>query len=615
MVTMHARTDHYPLKNARLRFKLLATLGILFSVALLAWSWTATLGILKTHRPSSFCRLLGDDLWAIFQYNRGLFILVYLFQAAGYLGIYVTARVLFKRTSLRRRIKNLVLFIATALTLLNQLVWVTAPFVRFAQTTAGYIGLAAAVALVAMTLPPLVQMWFYQRWKHPKKTRVVIVGGGFAGLYTALGLDAALGYHKDLEIVLVDKKNFFLFPPLLPSAAVGTVETRQVTHSFRRIFETTNVHYEKGTVTSIDPAEHLLRMHLNVTPDEKDANAGVTDIEMAFDYLVLAPGSTNQTFNTPGALEHAFFMKELTDAMKVRNRIIDCFEKAAVVADEKVKRELLRFAIVGGGPTGIEIATEIRDLIHEVLLKRYPEIQSSWLEIAIIQSGPQVLPGWSETIVRRTTRQLGRLGIKLILNDRVMEVQHSAVILKQGPPVAARTIIWCAGVQPSPLLKNCGLPLDKSGRVPVNEFLQVQGHTSIFALGDSTTFTDPATGKPLPALGQVAFQQGSHMAKNLVRLLQGEPLQPFRYFNFGSLVSVGEHYAAVDLLGIKLSGFLGWFVWRTLYLAKIVGFSNKVRIMVDWTLDLLIERSISQLQEREPQSARAPEQKPVEMAT
>jgi NADH dehydrogenase len=252
--------------------------------------------------------------------------------------------------------------------------------------------------------------------------------------------------------------------------------------------------------------------------------------------------------------------------------------------------------VVGGGPTGFENATESQDLSQEVLLKRYPEIHSEHPEVSIIQSGPQVLPGWPDGVVRTTTRQLQKLGIKLVLNNRVTEVRHNAVVLKDGPPIATRSILWCAGVKPSPLLSACGLPLDKSGRVPVDEFLRVAGYENLFVLGDSALCLG-SDGKPLPPLGQVAFQQGDHMAGNLARLLCGEPLEPFKYFNFGALVSVGEHYAAVDLLGIKLTGFIGWFVWRTLYLAKMIGVSTKIRIMVDWTLDLFIERSIAVIDE------------------
>jgi len=600
------KTDTYSLKNALVSFKLLSTAAILFSIALLGWSWYVSLSVLKFNRPSDMCVLLGDDLWALAHYKSGLFGLLIFFQIVAYGGLYLTSRVLFARTSLRRRMKNLIQAVATTLLVLNLLVWCTAPLLRFSQTIAGYVGLATAVAMIALCLPPLYQMWFYKRWPNPKPSRVVIVGGGFAGVYAALGLDKALGYHPHLSITVIDRKNFFLFPPLLPSAATGTIEMPQVTQSYRRIFETTNIQYKKATVTQIDPKTQTVRMHVHLEGEDLNGEPAGSEVDLPYDYLVLAPGSTNQTFNTPGAEDHAIFVKELIDAIRIRNRIIDCFERAAVVLDETIRRELLHFAVVGGGPTGVEIATEIQDLIHEVLLKRYPEIHREHPQVSIIQSGPQVLPGWLDSVVRRTTDQLKKLGVKLVLNNRVTEVRHNAVVLKDGPAIATRTILWCAGVKPSPLLANCSLPLDKSGRVPVDNCLRAPGHENVFVLGDSALCIGE-DGKPLPPLGQVAFQQGDHMAKNLARLLCREPIQPFKYFNFGALVSVGEHYAAVDLLGVKLTGFIGWFVWRTLYLVKMIGLSTKVRIMVDWTLDLLIERSIAVIDEAPHAAADSPE--------
>ncbi len=606
------KTENYSLKNASLGFKLFATAAILFSVALLGWTWYVSLSVINFNRPSDMCRLLGDSLWALSQYKKGLFWVLVFFQAVAYGGLYVTSRVLFAKTSLRRRMKKLLQASATTLVLLDQLVWFTAPFIRTSQTLAGYIGMASAIAMIGLTLPPLFQLWFYTRWTSAAPKRVMIVGGGFAGVYAALGLDSALGYHPNLEIVLIDKKNYFLFPPLLPSASVGTIETRQVTQSYRRIFETTNIQYKKATVTRVDPERNTVAMHVHLEEEDMASARSAFEVGLHYDYLILAPGAVNQTFNTPGVEENALFMKELIDAVKIRDRIIDCFERAAVVQDDAIRRELLRFAVVGGGPTGVELATEIRDLIHEVLIKRYPEVHQDHPEIYIVQSGPQVLPGWPEKVIQTTTEQLKRLGIKLILNDRVTEVRANAVVLKDGPTISARTILWCAGVKPSPLMAACGLPLDKSGKVPVDEYLRPADHKNVFVLGDSALCLDSKTGKACPPLGQVAFQQGDHMAANLTRLLHGKPLKPFKYFNYGALVSVGEHYAAVDLLGVKLTGFIGWFVWRTLYLAKIIGLSTKIRIVIDWTLDLFIERSIAQLEDL-PHDARPSTPKPPEL--
>ena len=349
------------------------------------------------------CVLLGDDLWALAHYKTGLFAVLIIYQAVAYVILYGISRLLFARTALRRRMKVFLQAAATTLLALDQLVWFTAPFIRFAQSIAGYVGLASAVAMIALTLPPLFQMWFYKRWPNPKPARVVIVGGGFAGVYAALGLDKALGYHKHLDITVIDRKNFFLFPPLLPSAAVGTIEMPQVTQSYRRIFETTNIHYKKATVTQIDPKPR--RAHACASGRGR-YGAGRTRRGSGPGLRLSCPGAglDQSDLQHQGAEDHAIFVKELKDAIQIRNRIIDCFERAAVVQDETVRRELLRFAVVGGGPTGIEIATEIHDLIHEVLLKRYPEIHKDHPEVSIIQSGPQILPGWPDSVV------LGRPG-------------------------------------------------------------------------------------------------------------------------------------------------------------------------------------------------------------
>ncbi len=589
--------DNYSLKNASWKFKAGTTFWLALSIAVLIWSWFISYTVIDWYSTTlRHHRMLGEELFELAWTKIGIFGSLFALQAVSYIGLLIVSKKLLRRSTLRRRIRKATAFMATTLVVLNLLAWLTLPVSAIARSTVGPLGILTTILIVLMPLPGVWQMWFYRRWNPssdaPKK--VVVVGGGFAGLYTALGLDSALGYHSKLDLTVIDRNNFFLFPPLLPSAAVGTIEMQQVTYPFRRIFETTNITFKKGAVISINPNERRVRMHVHLNDDmaqEKPESSG-QDIE--YDYLVLAPGSVSQTFNTKGVDENALFLRELEDTMRVRNRIIECFEAAATASDKVLQRQLLRFAIVGGGPTGVEIATEIRDLIHEVLLRRYPEVDPSWPEISVIQSGPQILPGWSEDVVKKTAKQLEKLGVRILLNTRVVEVQTHAVLLKDGTSVDARTCLWCAGVQPSALMTSSGLPLDKTGRAVITDDLRVAEFSNVFVLGDAAACLNKETDKYLPPLGQVAFQQGDHTAKNLVRLLQGRPTKPFQYFNFGSLVSVGEHYAAVNLLGVQLSGIIGWFVWRTLYLSKIIGMSNRIRIVIDWTLDLLIERSITQ---------------------
>jgi NADH dehydrogenase len=498
---------------------------------------------------------------------------------------------LFQRVALPRRVRAFVTWMLLALAAADVLCWLLLPILAAARTFLGPVVLALGLGLAYLVARPLGDMWLYLRWRVPSRPepfRVVIVGGGFAGLYTAIELDRLLGHHPRLEIVVLDKRNYFLFPPLLPSVATGSIETRQVTYPFRRIFEATNVIFRKETVESID----LVARQVHTRADVDEA-AVPCHRALSYDLLVLAPGSDTQTFRTPGVAEHAFFMRELGDAVAVRNHIIDCFELAAQEVSAERRARLLRFVVAGGGPTGVELVAEIRDLIEHILFIRYPEVRREEVELVLVQSARQLLPGWHPTVVERATDQLQRLRVRVLTGRKVQAVGDFSVTLDGGEVLGTRTTVWCAGVKPAGLLSAVELPKHPSGRIPVEEDLRVPGHPDVFVLGDASLAHHQ--GEPLPPLGQVAFQQGTHTGRNIARLVRGLRPRPFRYFNYGALVSVGEHFAAVDLLGVRISGALAWFVWRSLYLTKLVGFGNKVRVMLDWTLDLLVERSISQI--------------------
>jgi NADH dehydrogenase len=521
-----------------------------------------------------------------------------------FVGLGVEAAVLrnlLGRVSLRRRMLGFLRATIVALFAIDLLAWVLLPFREVALSAAGFIEFVTTWSYVALALVPLKAMWIFERWaKAPDKPlEVVVVGGGFAGLYTALGIDKRLGYHDSLKMTLVDVRNYFLFPPLLPSAASGAIEVRQVTYPFRRLLENSNIGFKKAEVVHVDVATRQITMRV-------DTRKGPTTSVIKYDALVLAPGSVTQTFGTPGVEEHGFFMRELQDAVAVRNQVVDCFERAAALVSQPANDEgfavkaLLTFVVVGAGPTGVELATELIDLIHNVLLKSYAEIEDSLPRVVLVQSAPQILPGWDAALVKATTRQLKSLGVELLLDAAVASVAFDVVTLKDGTAIAARTCAWCAGVKAHPLLAASGLPLGPGGRVTVGPDLRVPGHPDVFVLGDAAVCIDPKTQKPLPPIGQVAFQQGTYAARAIVRILKRLPPTPFKYFDFGQLVSAGEHFAAVKLLGLRFSGRIAWVVWRALYLSKLVGTSTRFRVLVDWLLDLLIERSIAQIHTRAP---------------
>ncbi|HYB98736.1 MAG TPA: NAD(P)/FAD-dependent oxidoreductase [Candidatus Limnocylindrales bacterium] len=601
------KIEHHRLPNLALAAKLTVSIALLFAWALYAASWSvAVLEASWASGTTSLMQSLGSALANLARQQSANYALLLVVHTMAIALLASVAGWLFRRTSMRRRARTAVHWLARGFFAFDLLMWVTVPFLAPVRPLATAFAAGATLLLGVLTVIGLKQTWIYARWRSSGvRRRVVIVGGGFAGLYTALGLDRRLGYHPDLDIEVLDRRNYFLFPPLLPSAAAGAIELRQVANPFRRIFESTNVRFRKASVEAIDPVRRKLVAHVEAAAH--GSSSVDHDVEIDYDYLVLAPGSCNQTFGTRGVREHAFFMKELGDASAVRNQVIECFERAAAGGGEQLQRELLTFVVVGAGPTGVEVASEIHDLIFQVLLARYPEIDADLVRVILVQSGPQILPGWRDSVVRITGRQLSRMRCQVQLGCRVAAVTANAVHLSDGAVIPARTCIWCAGVAASPLLACAPLRVDGSGRAIVQADLRAAGFEDVFVLGDAAAAIDGNSGRALPPLGQVAFQQGSHTARNLVRLLRGKRTRAFRYFDHGSLVSVGEHFAAVDLFGVRIWGFAGWLIWRTLYLSKMVGFGNRLRIVTDWTLDLLVERSVAQTQERpSPSPLRGP---------
>jgi NADH:ubiquinone reductase (H+-translocating) len=586
-----SRSNIYVLRNLGAVTKLALSLGLTLGFALFLSGWIVSVAAINWDLSWMGLVNLGTRVGMLGSDLRWLLFAAHCLSLALLLPLSVA---LVRRMPVPRLTRRALFAVATALAVADITAWLLLPVLDFAQSALGALVLLLTPMLGYLVGAPLRAMWQTRSWREPEQpVRVVIVGGGFAGLDAALSLDAELGWSNKLEITVIDRKNYFLFPPLLPSVSVGAIETRQVTYPFRRIFEATNIRFKKETVEEIDLERGKIISKVDVDADAEGGTLRVRHDETPFDYLVLAPGSATQTFNTPGA-EHAFFMRELGDAIALRNHIIDCFETAAREPDRELTRKMLRFVVIGAGPTGVEVASEVRDLIDKVLLPRYPEVDASLVDVVLIDSGDRVLSGWHAAVASSAEAQLAKLTVRVLHQARVSEIGTDWVRLKDGTQLDTRTACWCAGVAASPLLKKTGLALDRAGRVAVAPDCRVPGHSNVFVLGDSATFPGKE-GRPLPPLGQVAFQQGAHTGKNLARLLRGRSTKPFRYFDYGQLVSVGHQFAAVRLLGVRLSGFLAWFVWRTLYLSKLVGFGNKLRVVLDWSLDLFVERSSSQI--------------------
>ncbi len=404
------RRDAHALVNLSPSRKILSSLGLLAGAALFVGG--VALSVLLTNWNLTLGGFIGwgGMLMKVRAYDGAWFHGVFLAHLVSLVLVGGVAARLFRKVALARRARAAVTGLLLALAALDVLCWLLLPMLGVARALLGPVVLLLGVGLAYLVGRPLRDMWLYERWRAAGRTepyRVVIVGGGFAGLYTAMELDRRLGHHRSVEIVVLDRRNYFLFPPLLPSVATGAIETRQVTYPFRRIFEATNVVFRKETVESIDVQARVVRTRADV-----DEQSSALHREIRYDALVLAPGSDTQTFRTPGVAEHAFFMRELGDAVSVRNHIIDCFELAAQEASPERRAGLLRFVVVGGGPTGVELMAEIRDLVEHVLFVRYPEVNPAEVDLVLVQSAPQLLPGWHPTVVQRAHDQLRSLDIR-----------------------------------------------------------------------------------------------------------------------------------------------------------------------------------------------------------
>lgn len=411
--------------------------------------------------------------------------------------------------------------------------------------------------------------------------QIIIAGAGFAGLYTALGLEKRLKNRDDVSVTLLNAENFFLFTPMLPEAAASSIGTRHIVSPLRKLLRRTR--FAEVSVESIDLDAHIVHARHSL--------AGLPR-EYRYDHLVIALGGVTQYFNIPGAREHSVPIKTLGDAIYVRNRTIDRLEEAAVVPEKR--DELTTFVIVGGGLTGIEISGALNDFVRAVA-KYYPEIESDKIRMVLVEAGPRLMPELDQKLAEFAEKVLGERGVEVRTRTSVVRVDDSVVHLSTGEAIATGTLIWAAGVGPSPLMASLEVPKDSKGRIKVNEYLEVDGHPGVWSLGDLANIPDSNTGRPYPPTAQHAVREGRLLANNLAARLEGRPLSPFEYRSLGQMALVGERTGIADVMGHRFSGFFAWFLWRTYYLMQIPQREKRLRVMLDWTLDLFFERDLVQL--------------------
>ena len=392
------------------------------------------------------------------------------------------------------------------------------------------------------------------------KPRVIVIGGGFAGLSVVRGLR-----HAPVDLLLIDRCNHHLFQPLLYQVATAGLAAPSIAAPLRHILrQQGNVTVYLGEVLAIDAAVRF------VTVDERI---------LSYDYLVLATGTTHAYFDHEDWAQHAPGLKTLEDAFGIRARILNAFEQAELAEDEATRAAWLSFVIVGGGPTGVELAGTLAEIAHHTLKQEFRRIDPARSRVRLVEAGPRLLAAFPQALSTAARRQLERLGVEVVTGQAITDVDAAAVRVG-AETIAARTVLWAAGVAASPLGRLTGAPMDRVGRVQVAADLSVPTHPEIFVAGDLASAAGPSG--PVPGIAPAAKQMGRHVALTIQARLAGREAQAFRYHHHGLLATVGRMAAVVDLGWLRLTGLLAWWFWLLTHIYFLIGFRNRLVVLIDW---------------------------------
>jgi NADH:ubiquinone reductase (H+-translocating) len=415
------------------------------------------------------------------------------------------------------------------------------------------------------------------------KRRILILGGGFAGAYTALHLEKWFAGATDVEIVLAARENFVLFTPMLHEVAASDVALTDVVQPLRKMLRRTRVLIVE--IESIDLPRKRVRF---LRRDLAQA------FDLDYDQLVLALGAVSNFYRTPGIEEHAVTMKTLGDAILLRNRMLEALDIADNHPDEAERRAMLTVVVAGGGFAGAETVGAVNDLLRAAI-KFYPNLRKDMLRIVLVHAGEVILPELGESLGRYAQKQLGRRGVEIRLKTRVVGYNGKELTLNDGTQITTHLVIWTAGITPSPLL--AGLPCTiERGHILADACLQVPDWPGVWALGDCAFVPDPLKpGTFYPPTAQHAIRQAPVLARNILARMRGQPLQFFRFRTLGLLAAIGRRAGVAEILGVRFSGIIAWLLWRAIYLSKLPGLQNKVRVSLDWFLDLVFSKDIVEL--------------------
>jgi len=411
-------------------------------------------------------------------------------------------------------------------------------------------------------------------------TRIVVLGGGFGGVYAARHLERMFAGRRDVEITLVSRDNFFLFTPMLHEVAASDLDITHIVSPLRTLLKRTSIFI--GDVEAIDVERRRVTVSHGFERHEHD---------LEFDHLVVALGSITNFYGLPGLEQRALTMKTLGDAIHLRNRVIATLEEGDTECAAG-REGLMTVVVAGGGFAGVETMAGVNDFVRAAL-RFYPRLTPDRVRMVLVHSGDTILPELGNDLGAYAQTKLAGRGVEIVTNARVSGVTDSAVLLADGRRIPTRLVVWTAGTSPHPLLRALPCRLDR-GRIVVDATLAVPGWPGVWALGDCAVVPDARTGKPHPPTAQHALREANTVARNIAAAVDGRPLRAFDFRTIGQLAAIGRRAGVARVFGLKFSGFLAWWLWRTIYLAKLPRIEKKCRVAIDWTLDLIFSKDFVQ---------------------
>ncbi len=418
--------------------------------------------------------------------------------------------------------------------------------------------------------------------KTSDTTRIIVLGSGFAGAYCAATLQKK-AKKKNLDILVIDENNYFIFYPLLVEAGVGNLEPRHVIVPIRQ-FLNRKVRFRMARALRVNKAQRIV--HYQMIGEEKQRT-------IDYDHLVLAMGSTTYLPDIPGLEEYGHPVKTLEDAVSLRDRAIQLLELANVTRDEKKKRALLHFVVVGGSYSGVEVAGEFNEFMREATCK-YRNLSENDVQVTLVEHKDRLLMNIDADLADYARQKMEESGINVMLENGVAAIRPDTAVLEKGGELDTHTVVWCAGIAQNPISLGMDLKKDKRGYIICDQEGRVEGEENVWAVGDTAVNPSP-DGTAYPPTAQSAVRLGPRVAKNILKVIDGKDPKPILLMDYGSLCPLGNHKAVAQILGVRISGFPAWFMWRTVYLMKMPTLARKIRIAADWTLDLFLKRDHVQL--------------------